>query len=109
MMPEEIQEPRHRIVPQPIEQELHRSYIDYAMSVIVECFAAGTLVATERGLIPVEGVGRGDVVYTEKGRARVRELFIMPPRPLVRVMLDNGICNTATESQEFRVVNPDLS
>jgi len=149
-MPEEIQEPRHRIVPQPIEQELHRSYIDYAMSVIVgralpdvrdglkpvqrrilhamnelgmgsgsqykkaarvvgECFAAGTLVATERGLIPVEGVGRGDVVYTEKGRARVRELFIMPPRPLVRVMLDNGLCNTATESQEFRVVNPDLS
>src|SRR3990170_3949767 len=150
MMPEEIQEPRHRIVPQPIEQELHRSYIDYAMSVIVgralpdvrdglkpvqrrilhamnelgmgsgsqykkaarvvgECFAAGTLVATERGLIPVEGVGRGDVVYTEKGRARVRELFIMPPRPLVQVMLDNGLCNTATESQEFRVVNPDLS
>src|SRR5437762_14364205 len=34
-MPEEAQEPRPRVTPQPIEDELHRSYIDYAMSVIV--------------------------------------------------------------------------
>src|SRR5213594_1235889 len=34
-MPEEAQEPARRTIPQPIEQEMERSYIDYAMSVIV--------------------------------------------------------------------------
>src|SRR5712692_7811557 len=34
-MPEEAQEPPRRTIPQPIEQEMERSYIDYAMSVIV--------------------------------------------------------------------------
>src|SRR3970040_1235322 len=34
-MPEESQEPQRRIIRQPIEQEMERSYIDYAMSVIV--------------------------------------------------------------------------
>src|SRR2546428_754221 len=34
-MPEEARESRPRVTPQPIEDELHRSYIDYAMSVIV--------------------------------------------------------------------------
>ena len=34
-MPEETQESPRRIIAQPIEQEMERSYIDYAMSVIV--------------------------------------------------------------------------
>src|SRR5205807_3318078 len=34
-MPEEAQEPRPRVTPHPIQQEMQRSYIDYAMSVIV--------------------------------------------------------------------------
>src|SRR5213594_3459142 len=34
-MPEEVREPPRRTIPQPIEQEMERSYIDYAMSVIV--------------------------------------------------------------------------
>src|SRR5439155_22248738 len=116
-MPEEAQqEPGARIRPQSIEQEMQRSYIDYAMSVIVgralpdardglkpvqrrilhamnelgmssgsqfkksarvvgECFVEGTLVATERGLIPIEEIRRADVVYTETGQAKVRELY----------------------------------
>src|SRR3972149_35225 len=150
MMPEEIQEPRRRIVPQPIGQELHRSYIDYAMSVIVgralpdardglkpvqrrvlhamnelgmssgaqvkksarvvgECFVEGTLVATERGLVPIEKVTREDRVFTERGARRVIELYEMPPRSVMTVELENGIRATATRSQEFRVVRPDLS
>src|SRR5438132_13900396 len=108
-MPEEAQESRPRVSLQPIEDELHRSYIDYAMSVIVgralpdvrdglkqvqrrilhamnelgmssgsahkkaarvvgECFVQRTLVATERGLIPIEEMRRADVVYTDKGQ-----------------------------------------
>ncbi len=150
-MPEENQaQPVRRIVPQPIEDELQRSYIDYAMSVIVgralpdardglkpvqrrilhsmneagmssgsqykkaarvvgECFVHGTLVVTERGLLPIQDIRRGDVVYTETGQGAVTELYTMPPRPLVRITLDNELHNTATESQEFRIVNPDLS
>src|SRR5439155_1280822 len=49
-MPEEAQEPRPRVTPQPIEDELHRSYIDYAMSVIV----GRALPDVRDGLKPVQ-------------------------------------------------------
>ena len=50
-MPDEAQEPaQRRIVPQPIEDELHRSYIDYAMSVIV----GRALPIAQDGLKPVQ-------------------------------------------------------
>lgn len=135
---------------QPIEEEMERSYIDYAMSVIVgralpeardglkpvqrrilyamndlnmrssgptkksarvvgECFVKGTLVATERGLLPIEEVRKGDVVFTEGDVGAVEELYEMPSRPLLRVELENGLSVTATKSQGFRVVNEDLS
>ena len=149
-MPEEAQEPRARTIPQPIEDELRRSYIDYAMSVIVgralpdvrdglkpvqrrilhamnelgmssgsqykkaarvvgECFVRGTLVATERGLIPIENVKRGDRIYTENGTGAVRELYEMPRRPLVRIRLKNGLSITCTRTQKLRVVSHNLS
>src|SRR2546427_1193637 len=149
-MPEEAQEPRPRVTPQPIEDELHRSYIDYAMSVIVgralrdvrdglkpvqrrilhamnelgmssgsahkkaarvvgECFAKGTLVSTERGLIPIENVRRGDRVFTEEGVGNVRELYEMPTRPLLGITLENGLSVVSTHSQQIRVVTRDLS
>src|SRR5438132_366075 len=43
-------EPRPRVTPQPIEDELHRSYIDYAMSVIV----GRALPDVRDGLKPVQ-------------------------------------------------------
>ena len=50
-MPEEGgQEPQRRIIPQPIEDELQRSYIDYAMSVIV----GRALPDARDGLKPVQ-------------------------------------------------------
>src|SRR2546426_10554436 len=129
---------------------MERSYIDYAMSVIVgralpdardglkpvqrrilhamnelgidsgsatkksarivgECFAPGTLVATESGLVPIESVPRGASVFTETGVRRVVELYEMPPRPLVRVALQSGLSAVATPSQAFRVVKADLT
>jgi len=49
-MPEESQEPQRRIIRQPIEQEMERSYIDYAMSVIV----GRALPDVRDGLKPVQ-------------------------------------------------------
>src|SRR5437899_8357045 len=49
-MPEEAQESRPRVSLQPIEDELHRSYIDYAMSVIV----GRALPDVRDGLKPVQ-------------------------------------------------------
>src|SRR5437899_2845753 len=49
-MPEEAQESRPHVSPQPIEDELHRSYIDYAMSVIV----GRALPDVRDGLKPVQ-------------------------------------------------------
>src|SRR3990170_2275934 len=49
-MPEEAQEPQRRVVAQPIEHEMSRSYIDYAMSVIV----GRALPDVRDGLKPVQ-------------------------------------------------------
>ncbi len=49
-MPEEAQEPPRRTIPQPIEQEMERSYMDYAMSVIV----GRALPDVRDGLKPVQ-------------------------------------------------------
>src|SRR2546430_5375911 len=49
-MPEEAQEPPRRTIPQSIEQEMERSYIDYAMSVIV----GRALPDVRDGLNPVQ-------------------------------------------------------
>ena len=50
-MPEEgVQEPQRRVVLQPVEDELRRSYIDYAMSVIV----GRALPDVRDGLKPVQ-------------------------------------------------------
>src|SRR5256884_1575575 len=49
-MPEEAQKPPRRTIPQSIEQEMERSYIDYAMSVIV----GRALPDVRDGLNPVQ-------------------------------------------------------
>jgi len=139
----------HKIVLQPLEGEMKKSYIDYAMSVIVsralpdardglkpvhrrilysmydmslnhnkahkksarvvgECFVAGTRVLTERGLIPIEQVQRGEKVYTQNGMSHVTELYEMPERQLLRVNIQNGLGFNCTPSQPFKVLTQDL-
>ncbi len=133
----------------PIEQEMKKSYIDYAMSVIVgralpdvrdglkpvhrrimyamydmgnthnkphkksarvvgECFVAGTRVLTDRGLIPIEEIGKGEQVYTQRGLSTVTELYEMPKRELLRITLESGLSITATPSQPFKVITNGL-
>ncbi len=76
--------------------------------IVGECFVKDTLVLTRRGLISIQEVQRGDHVYTEKGICPVTELYEMPPKFLLTVLLENGTRNTVTSSQRFRVLTPNL-
>ena len=133
-----------------IEDEMRRSYLDYAMSVIIgralpdvrdglkpvhrrvlwamqelgnyhnkpykksarvvgECFVAGTLVHTEKGLKPIEEIEIGEEVLMPNGYAsRVVQAFHNPPSEIVEVNLSNGNSLKVTKGQEFRVLNNDL-
>ena len=43
--------------------------------VVGECFVPGTRVLTEKGLIPIENVQIGDMVYTQSGKCPVTEII----------------------------------
>ena len=134
-----------------IEDEMRRSYLDYAMSVIIgralpdvrdglkpvhrrvlwamqelgnqynkaykksarvvgDCFVAGTLVHTERGLKPIEEIEVGEEVLMPNGGAsRVVEAFHNPPTEIVEVNLANGKSLKVTKGQLFRVLTDDLN
>ena len=66
------------------------------------CLAAGELVLTLYGYIPVEQVQVGDFVMTHKGRFRqVFEKFVNRPRPIFQVTLANGLSLKTTEDHEY--------
>ncbi|MDQ2747433.1 MAG: DNA topoisomerase, partial [Acidobacteriota bacterium] len=129
-----------------IEDEMRRSYLDYAMSVIIgralpdvrdglkpvhrrvlwamqelgnyhnkpykksarvvgDCFVAGTLVHTEKGLQPIEEIEVGTEVLMPNGyTSRVVEAFHNPPSHVIDVTLANGTTLTVTPDQKFRVL-----
>ncbi len=133
-----------------IEDEMKRSYLDYAMSVIIgralpdvrdglkpvhrrvlwamqelgnyynrpykksarvvgDCFVAGTLVHTEKGLKPIEEIEIGEEVLMPDGyTSRVVQTFHNLPSEVVQVNLSNGNSITATKDQKFRILNEDL-
>ena len=77
--------------------------------VVGECFVAGTLVSTPRGLVPIEALTVGDTVYTQTGVRPVTETYVMPPQPLREVELDSGATLRCTPGQQFKVWTPDLT
>jgi DNA gyrase subunit A len=66
-------------------------------------------VLTEKGLLPIEEVQIGDMVYTQSGKAPVTELYEMPSRPLIRISVDGGSELTATPSQMLKVLGKDMA
>ena len=75
-------------------------------AIVGECFVRGTLISTPAGLIPIEFVSVGDKVYTGAGNiGTVKNLFCMPPRPLLRVCTKRGSGVVATSAQPFRVLD----
>ncbi|WP_457627045.1 DNA gyrase subunit A [Persephonella sp.] len=77
--------------------------------IVGECFVAGTLVNTERGLKPIERIERGEKVYTQRGLKEVTELYIMPPQTLIEIELENGMKNISTKGQLYKVFDKSLT
>ena len=137
---------KEKIVPVNIEDEMQKSYLDYAMSVIVgralpdvrdglkpvhrrilyamhdmgmvankpykksarivgECFVQNTLVLSQKGLVPIQDIQCGDKVYTQTGIQKVTALYEMPKRKLLKLTLENGLHNTVTPEQKFKIIN----
>jgi len=77
--------------------------------IVGECFVAGTLVSTPRGLVPIEALNAGDAVYTQTGIRPVTQAYVLPPRPLREVTFDSGAALRCTFGQQFKVWTPDLT
>lgn len=66
------------------------------------CLAAGTLVRTARGEIPIEQVMAGDWVWTRKGLRRVaRSWLSRNAAPTIRARFSNGQSLVATEGHRI--------
>ncbi|HDZ76468.1 MAG TPA: hypothetical protein ENH41_00055, partial [Candidatus Omnitrophica bacterium] len=76
--------------------------------IVGDCFVKDTMILTEEGLVSIQDVKRGDVVYTQRGCGRVSELYVMPPKELLRIELDNGTYNTVKPLQKIKVLNSDF-
>lgn len=88
---------------------LHNKPFKKSARIVGECFVKDTLIPTTRGLLPIQNIQRDDVVYTQKGKKHVLELYEMPEKELVKIALVNGITTTVTPSQQFKVITEDLN
>lgn len=86
----------------------HTAKFRKSAAIVGECFVRDTLIATSKGLIPIQDIAIGDQVYTQNGIQPVEQLYIMPARPLLRITATNGLVNTVTHSQPLKVVNDKL-
>ncbi len=77
--------------------------------IVGECFVAGTLVSTPRGLTPIEALSIGDEVYTQTGIRPVTQTYIMPPQPLREVRFESGATLRSTPGQQFKVWTENLT
>ncbi len=73
--------------------------------VVGECLAKNTLVLTTEGLKPIQEIERGKFVYTHSGIKPVKELYIMPAKPLLKITLSNGISIVGTNSHKLKIFN----
>ena len=77
--------------------------------VVGECFIAGTLVSTPRGLVPIEELNMGETVFTQNGERRITQTYIMPAQPLLEVEIAGGRRNVCTPGQQFKTLTEDLA
>ncbi|MCD6413358.1 MAG: Hint domain-containing protein, partial [Elusimicrobia bacterium] len=86
----------------------HNKPFKKAARIVGECFVKGTLILTSKGCRRIEEIKMGDYVYTQDGIEKVKRLFIMPERPLLKITTENGVFNISTESQKYKVITKDF-
>jgi DNA gyrase subunit A len=101
--------PVHRRILYAMEQMgLDKGPTKKSARIVGECFVKDTQILTTKGLLPIQGINRGDFIYTQKGIQEATELYEMPEKELIKLTLDNGISVTGTNSQKFKVLNKNL-
>lgn len=68
------------------------------------CVAEGTLVATEKGLVPVEEISVGDMIQTTKGFAPVESIEVHKNYPVKKVTFSDGTVLRVTDGHIFHVL-----
>ena len=76
--------------------------------IVGECFVAGTLVSSSEGLVPIENIQVDDLVYTQNGLKKVTAAYIMPPKPLLSIEMEDGRRIDCTEDQKFKIIDQNL-
>lgn len=69
-----------------------------------ECLVAGTLVPTDKGVIPIEDVRPGDQVWSRSGWKHVQENFCNGSRPIWSIETDRGATIETTGNHLIRVI-----
>lgn len=70
------------------------------------CLSAGTLIATTRGLIPIETVRVGDTVASRSGPRRVERTFAYGVTPALRITTTDGDVITGTRDHRLEAAPP---
>jgi ribonucleoside-diphosphate reductase alpha chain len=68
------------------------------------CVAAGTLVATDKGLVPVEDIKTGDMIQTVTGFGPVKTIEVHENYPVYKVTFSDGLELRVTEGHIFHVM-----
>jgi hypothetical protein len=81
----------------------HMKALGADMLVIDECFAAGTLVNTPNGFVPIESLHTGDYILNEMGRCIINRCTSRPPRGGLVEVKFSGLAKTirCTEDHPF--------
>ncbi len=75
------------------------------------CFVAGTLIVTDRGLVEIENIKSGDIVYSkdestgEEGYKSVVRTIIRTAYLITKITLSNGEVIETTNEHPFGVIN----
>ena len=68
-----------------------------------ECFYKDTLVSTSEGQVPISSIKKGNIVYNQRGRGRVVQVFKnkVPISRLVKLTFSNGKVIYTTKDHKF--------
>ncbi len=87
---------------------LHTAKHRKSAAVVGDCFIAGTMVAAEVGLRPIEALEVGERVHTTRGLRPISGVFVMPPQPLLTISMADGRTITCTPGQQFKIFNEKM-